>query len=307
MTRVADKPADRAAAKGRDLSDAVLRVEKVQKSFVMGDAVVQVLENVDLLVRRGEFVAIEGRSGSGKSTLLHILGGLDSAQSGLVEFDGENIGELARKASAETAQFKTQAAAGWGLAPVVGLANFVLSVWYLIYFTMKLAFDLRADKRLAYLRNTRFGFVFQFYHLLPELNVLENTMLGAMIENSSVGFKAKETQLRDKARALLAELGLGHRMTHRPSQLSGGERQRVAIARALMNDPKILFADEPTGNLDAETGQQIMGVFERMHRERGQTIVMVTHDRTLARRADRILVLKDGKLSAPAPVNEPGI
>src|SRR5262245_46223377 len=105
MTRIADKP----ASKARDLSDAVLRVDKVQKSFRMGDAVVQVLEDVNLLVRHGEFIAIEGRSGSGKSTLLHILGGLDAAQSGLVEFEGENIGELARKAAAETAKLKTRA------------------------------------------------------------------------------------------------------------------------------------------------------------------------------------------------------
>ncbi len=296
MTRVAEQ----SVGKPRDLSDAVLRVDKVQKSFQMGDAVVQVLEDVNLLVRRGEFVAIEGRSGSGKSTLLHILGGLDSAQSGLVEFEGENIGELARKAAAETATLKTRAGGGGLLMPFIGLANFILSIWYFVYFVVSLAFDLRADKRLAYLRNTKFGFVFQFYHLLPELNVLENTMLCAMIEKSWFGFRANEVKLRDKARQILVELGLGHRMTHRPSQLSGGERQRVAIARALMNDPKILFADEPTGNLDAETGQQIMALFERLHRERGQTVVMVTHDRTLARRADRVLVLRDGKLEQVA-------
>jgi lipoprotein-releasing system ATP-binding protein len=301
MTRVADKP----AARPRDLSDAVLRADKVQKSFQMGDAVVQVLENVNLLVRHGEFIAIEGRSGSGKSTLLHILGGLDSAQSGIVEFEGENIGELARKAAAETATVKSRASGEWYIAPFTAFANFILTIWNFIYFSFRLAFDLRADKRLAYLRNTKFGFVFQFYHLLPELNVLENTMLGSMIENSSMSFKAREDKLRDKARTLLVELGLGHRMTHRPNQLSGGERQRVAIARALMNDPKILFADEPTGNLDAETGQQIMGLFERLHRERGQTVVMVTHDRTLARRADRVLVLRDGKLEqAPAAAAE---
>src|SRR5205085_11883975 len=97
-----------------------------------------------------------------------------------------------------------------------------------------------------------------------------------------------------------SELSMEHRLKHRPNQLSGGERQRVAIARALMNEPKVLFADEPTGNLDAETGRQIMTVFERLHRERGQTIVMVTHDRTIARQADRVLVLKDGKLERPA-------
>src|SRR5205085_730729 len=152
------------------------------------------------------------------------------------------------------------------------------------------------DRLRSRLRNTSFGFVFQFYHLLPELNVLENTMLSPMIEHSWFSFHGRKKALRERAIALLTEFGMEHRLSHRPNQLSGGERQRVAIARALMNEPKVLFADEPTGNLDAETGKQIMAVLERLHREKGQTIVMVTHDRTIARQADRVLVLKDGKL-----------
>lgn len=147
-------------------------------------------------------------------------------------------------------------------------------------------------------RNTQFGFVFQFYHLLPELNVMENTLLAPMIEHSWFGFRRKQRQLRERATGVLTELGMAHRLTHRPNQLSGGERQRVAIARALMNGPKILFADEPTGNLDADTGRQIMAVLERLHHANGQTIIMVTHDRTLARKADRVLVLKGGRLEA---------
>jgi len=148
------------------------------------------------------------------------------------------------------------------------------------------------------LRNTQFGFVFQFYHLLPELSVLENTLLGPMIEFSWFKFMRQRGQLRQKAREVLARLGLEHRLRHRPNQLSGGERQRVAIARALMNSPRVLFADEPTGNLDAETGQQIMGVLEELHRQHGQTVIMVTHDRALARRADRVLVLRNGVLES---------
>jgi lipoprotein-releasing system ATP-binding protein len=148
----------------------------------------------------------------------------------------------------------------------------------------------------ARLRNTQFGFVFQFYHLLPELNVLENTLLAAMIEYSWLGFRRNRKALRERAAEVLDKLGLAHRLRHRPNQLSGGERQRVAIARALMNNPRVLFADEPTGNLDAETGRQIMSVLEKLHRDSAQTIIMVTHDRTLARQADRVLVLKDGKL-----------
>ncbi|MGA2582304.1 MAG: ABC transporter ATP-binding protein [Tepidisphaeraceae bacterium] len=146
------------------------------------------------------------------------------------------------------------------------------------------------------LRNRQFGFVFQFYHLLPELNVLENTLLAAMIEYSWLGFRRKKSELRKRATELLDQLGLKDRMKHRPHQLSGGERQRVAIARALMNQPRILFADEPTGNLDFETGRQIMALLERLHRNAGQTIIMVTHDRSLARQADQVLVLKDGKI-----------
>ena len=148
------------------------------------------------------------------------------------------------------------------------------------------------------LRNTQFGFVFQFYHLLPELSVLENTLLGPMIEYSWLRFMQKRSELRSRAREVLGRLGLDHRLRHKPSQLSGGERQRVAIARALMNSPRVLFADEPTGNLDAETGQQIMGVLEDLHRQHGQTVIMVTHDRALARRADRVLVLRNGILES---------
>jgi lipoprotein-releasing system ATP-binding protein len=146
------------------------------------------------------------------------------------------------------------------------------------------------------LRNRQFGFVFQFYYLLPELNVLENTLLAPMVEFSYLAFHAKKSELKKRAGEVLASLGMDHRLKHRPAQLSGGERQRVAIARALMNSPRVLLADEPTGNLDAETGQQIMGVLEKLHKERNQTIVMVTHDRALARQADRVLVLRGGAL-----------
>ena len=149
------------------------------------------------------------------------------------------------------------------------------------------------------LRNRKFGFVFQFYHLLPELNVLENTMLAAMIENSWLRFHAQKSAIQSRAKELLNQMGLQHRLKHRPQQLSGGERQRVAIARALMNKPQVLFADEPTGNLDYDTGRQIMSVLEKLHQESGQTIIMVTHDRTLASEADRVLVLQDGVLRPP--------
>jgi len=218
------------------------------KSFRMGEATVHVLRNVDLSIKRGEFIAIEGRSGSGKSTLLHLLGALDQPDSGSISYAGEDIAKISGDARCE-------------------------------------------------IRNQEFGFVFQFYHLLPELNVLENTLLAAMVKFSWLKFKANKASLRQRAIEVLESLSMSHRLKHRPAQLSGGERQRVAIARALMNQPKVLFADEPTGNLDSETGRQIMMVLEKLHRE-GQTIAMVTHDRTVAKQADRILVLREGKLQS---------
>jgi lipoprotein-releasing system ATP-binding protein len=151
-------------------------------------------------------------------------------------------------------------------------------------------------RQRATMRNKEFGFVFQFYHLLPELNVLENVLLSAMVEHSYFSFRSAKAELEARGTALLESFGLSHRLRHRPNQLSGGERQRVAIARALMAKPKILLADEPTGNLDTETGQQIMAVLFDLHKTRKQTIVMVTHDRSLASKADRALLLVEGKL-----------
>ncbi len=124
-------------------------------------------------------------------------------------------------------------------------------------------------------------------------------MLAAMIKFSWSAFRSNRQEHQDRAADLLKRFGLSHRLKHRPNQLSGGERQRVAIARALMNNPRVLFADEPTGNLDYETGRQIMAVIEQLHRDEQKTILMVTHDRSLARQADRVLLLKDGKLAQP--------
>jgi lipoprotein-releasing system ATP-binding protein len=231
-----------------DVAPPLLRVSGLRKTFRMGDATIEVLKGVDLDVRTGEFLAIEGRSGSGKSTLLHLMGALDQPGAGSILFDGKDLALL------------------------------------------------RSGAR-SRLRNQQFGFVFQFYHLLPELNVMENTLLSAMVRYSLVGFRARRADLRRRAGDILQQLGLEHRLKHRPAHLSGGERQRVAIARALMNRPRVLFADEPTGNLDVETGRQIMNVLEKLHRQENQTLVMVTHDRTLARQADRTLVLAAGRLA----------
>ncbi|MDB5327329.1 MAG: Lipoprotein releasing system ATP-binding protein LolD [Phycisphaerales bacterium] len=159
-------------------------------------------------------------------------------------------------------------------------------------------FSLSSTER-AKVRNISFGFVFQFYHLLPELTVQQNAEISAMVRYSRREFRKHRSTLTARAVQILDSLGMSHRLKHRPSQLSGGERQRVAIARALMNEPRVLFADEPTGNLDVDTGGQIMSVLEGLHRQ-GQTIVMVTHDRAIARQADRVVVLKNGRMEANA-------
>ena len=144
-------------------------------------------------------------------------------------------------------------------------------------------------------RNKMVGFVFQFYHLLDELSVLENVFLPAMASRSTVAWFGCRRWAKKRAGELLDELGLSDRANHKPYQLSGGERQRTAIARALMNEPKILLVDEPTGNLDSETGSGILKVFEKLNRA-GETIVMVTHDEGIAQRAGRIITLADGKI-----------
>jgi ABC-type lipoprotein export system ATPase subunit len=148
-------------------------------------------------------------------------------------------------------------------------------------------------------RNKMVGFIFQFYHLLDELDVLENICLPAMASKSVLAWLACRRWAKGRAGQLLAELGLLERANHKPYQLSGGERQRVAIGRALMNEPNLLLADEPTGNLDSATGNGILEVSEKLNKA-GQTIIMVTHDERVARRAGRIITLADGKIRNPA-------
>ena len=154
------------------------------------------------------------------------------------------------------------------------------------------------------LRNQEIGFVFQFYHLLPELTVLENTLLPAMVASSSLGWLSNKAKLRKKAVDILDQLGLAERWRHRPGQLSGGEQQRVAIGRALINEPRLLLADEPTGNLDVETGGRILDLLERLNSSTGQTIVMVTHDPATAGRAHRQLHLEQGVVRPTASLEQ---
>ncbi|MCA9294463.1 MAG: ABC transporter ATP-binding protein [Phycisphaerales bacterium] len=146
-------------------------------------------------------------------------------------------------------------------------------------------------------RRSTVGFVFQFYHLLPELTVLQNVLIAAMVLHGRVGYMGRSAALRERATQLLDRFGLAHRLKHRPVELSGGERQRVAIARALINQPELLLADEPTGNLDQKTGGSILDAMMALRSETKQTMVIVTHDQSTAARADRVVRLVDGKVA----------
>jgi lipoprotein-releasing system ATP-binding protein len=202
---------------------------------------VQVLNGINVEIMQGEVISIVGASGAGKSTLLHILGTLDTPDSGSVTLDNLNISN----------------------------AN---------------------AKEISKIRNEKIGFVFQFHNLMAELTALENICLPAYIANTP---KAEAEQ---KAMELLETLNLAHRTTHLPSQMSGGEMQRVAVARALINSPALVFADEPSGNLDSKNANELHDLFFSLRNKYGFGIVIVTHNTELARSSDRVLELKDGKI-----------
>ncbi|OGU04801.1 MAG: lipoprotein ABC transporter ATP-binding protein [Gemmatimonadetes bacterium RBG_16_66_8] len=220
----------------------VLEARGVRKTYRGGgDSLVEVLNQVDMTLHRGEVVAIVGASGAGKSTLLHLLGALDEPTSGEVLLDG---------------------------VTVVGLS------------------EAERDR----VRNRYLGFVFQFHHLLREFSALENVMMPLRI----AGWPAERA--RSRAEEVLASVGLAGRMTHRPPQLSGGEQQRCAVARALVHDPRVLLADEPSGNLDHTNSGMLHDLLIGLVRTLETALVVVTHNRALAERADRILLLDDGRL-----------
>lgn len=158
------------------------------------------------------------------------------------------------------------------------------------------------EKRRDALRNRTFGFIFQFYHLLPELTALENVMLPNLIRHGVLSYWSIRKKVRTEAQALLERVGLGHRLDHKPMELSGGEMQRAAIARALAGGPEILLADEPTGNLDTTTGQGVLELLRDLNRERGLTMILVTHDLQIAQQADRVVRLAEGRIEEWAPV-----
>ena len=153
-----------------------------------------------------------------------------------------------------------------------------------------------SNRELNLYRSSEVGFVFQFYHLLPELTVLQNVTVGGMIRHGRMGYRSQRAEIEDRAKGLLDRFGLFHRLAHKPSELSGGERQRVAIARSLINEPAVLLADEPTGNLDQKTGESILDAIAEHRSQTGLTLIMVTHDERIASRADRVIRLVDGRV-----------
>jgi lipoprotein-releasing system ATP-binding protein len=221
----------------------VLEAQALSKTYVGGDGGrIVVLDAVDLLIARGEMVAVIGSSGAGKSTLLHLLGALDRPTSGRVLIDGRAVEGM-------------------------------------------------NDDDVSALRNRTVGFVFQFHHLLREFTALENVMMPLRIAGTD------EAEAKRRATALLERVGLGGRVHHRPGALSGGEQQRTAVARALAADPAVLLADEPSGNLDHHNSERLHELFTELAHELELGMVVVTHNRSLAARADRVLQLEDGRLS----------
>ena len=217
----------------------ILETNQLCKFYGTNENQVKAVNNVNIHIKRGEFVAIIGKSGSGKSTLLHMLGGLDTPTKGNVVLSGKDM------------------------------------------------YQMNEDK-LAVFRRRKIGFIFQAFNLVSSINVWENIVLPLGLD----GRKVDEVYVND----IISTLGIENRIHNLPNTLSGGQQQRVAIARALVARPEILFADEPTGNLDSKTSDEVIALLKMTAKKYGQTIVMITHDDEIAQVADRILIIEDGKV-----------
>lgn len=218
----------------------MIEIHNLYKTYQINQIQIQALKNINLSIRKNEFVAIVGPSGSGKTTLMNMLGCLDTPTSGTYILDNVEVSSF-------------------------------------------------SDDELAEIRNQKIGFVFQNFNLIQKLTAIENVELPLIY----MGVKSSERLKR--AKSALEKVGLGDRLHHKPNELSGGQQQRVAIARALINNPPIIFADEPTGNLDSKSGAEIMSLLKELHKN-GNTIVLITHDNEIANQADRIIRISDGTI-----------
>ncbi|MBS6506626.1 MAG: ABC transporter ATP-binding protein [Paraclostridium bifermentans] len=225
----------------------ILKTRGLKKYYGNGENLVKAIDDNNIEIIEGEFVAIVGKSGSGKSTLLHMIGGLDRPTDGKVFIDGKDI------------------------------------------FSLK-------DESLAIFRRRKIGFIFQYYNLIPSLNVWENIVLPIGLDNKTVD----EEFIND----IINALGLSDKKESLPNTLSGGQQQRVAIARALATRPSIILADEPTGNLDSKTSDEVMSLLKSMIKKYNQTLVMITHDETIAQMADRVIYIEDGKVLKGGVIND---
>lgn len=219
--------------------NTILQTINLKKYYGEGENIVKAIDNTNINIFQGEFVAIVGKSGSGKSTLLHMLGALDKPTSGKVIIDNKDIS------------------------------------------TMK-------EEELAIFRRRKIGFIFQYYNLIPSINVWENIVLPIGLDSRKVD--------KDFVNDILDTLGLKEKKHNMPNTLSGGQQQRVAIARALASKPSIILADEPTGNLDSKTEEEVLTLLKLTAKKYNQTIVMITHDEGIAQMADRIICIEDGKV-----------
>jgi putative ABC transport system ATP-binding protein len=234
------------------MSDVVMSVRDLTKTYQVGDIEVRALRGASLDVRRGEFVAVTGPSGSGKSTFMHIVGCLDRPTGGQYFLDGKDVSKLSKD-------------------------------------------------ELAIVRNKKIGFVFQGFNLLSRTTALDNVELPLLYNG---GGKMKTAERHRRAKEVLDVVGLSQRMDHYPNQLSGGQQQRVAIARALINEPSILLADEPTGNLDTRTSIEVMDIFQRLNMERGITVVLITHEVDIAEHGTRLVRFRDGRIQLDQQIAE---